>query len=226
MPENQGHGKKWEKIIGMNVYKATEEELDAIPHTAPIDVPKEINRLDGINISIKVSGKDTIDMADAVRVYDEVRSEETIHMTVLLWEQKDANTKKIKSITEIDLTNSLELLFGTVTREELVKLVEEAKKVGKVRPGISPEERAKQISLAYSIRDELHTKTGCMHFHLMFYTNNPSRVQGQFTQFQRFLKENPSRVIAESFTGSFRGGAISEEIVSTKRVRNTKPKSH
>lgn len=220
MPENQGHGKTWERDLGLNVYKATEAELDTIPHTAPIDVPKSFNRLDGIDISIKVTGKDTIDMADIIRVFDEVSGEEKIHMTVISWEQKTADTKKLKGILEVDLTKSVDILFGSVKREQLVELVQLAKAVGKVRPDVTPEERAKKIADAYTMRDELHRLTGCMHFHLMFYTNNPSRVQGQFLHFSEFVKKYPERVVAQSDTGEFRGGRIAEEIESTRRVRN------
>jgi hypothetical protein len=223
MPENQGHGKTWEKDLGLNVYKATQEELDTVSHTAPIDIPSKFNRIDGIDISIKVSGKDTIDMADVVRVFDEVSNDQKIHMTVVHWEKKDATTKKLKSITEVDLTKSVTLLFGTVTRDQLVELVKITKAVGKVRPDVSAEQRAIQISSAYTMRDELHKISGIMHFHLMFYTNNPSRVQGQFIQFSNFVKENPERLIARSENGEFRGGKITEEIASPPRQRKKAP---
>lgn len=226
MPENQGHGKTWEKDLGINVYGATETELESISHTAAIDIPRAINRLEGIDISIKVSKNDTIDMADIVRVYDEVSSEEKIHMTVIIWQQINETTKKIKSITEVDLTSSVKLLFGSVKREQLVTLVNMAKAVGKVRPDVSPEQRASQITSAYAFRDEIQKESGYMHFHLMFYTNNASRVQGQFKHFLDFVKKNPERLIAESQTGDFRGGKIKEEITSTKRIRNKKPTPH
>jgi hypothetical protein len=222
MPENQGHGKKWETDLGLNVYKASQAELDTLSHTAPIDVPSAFNRLDGIDVSIKVTGKDTIDMADAVRIYDEFGSGKKIHMTVVFCEQNSPTTKKVKSITEIDLTNSRELLFGSVKREQLVDLVTATKAVGKVRPSVSAEERAQKISSAKHLSAELHRISGCMHFHLMFYTNEPSRVQGQFTRFYQFVKEHPERVVAESHTFEFRGGKIAEEIESTPRVRNKK----
>jgi hypothetical protein len=220
MPESQGHGKSWEKDLGMNVYKAKQEELDSISYTAPIDVPHEFNRLDGIDVSIKVSGKDTIDMADVLRVFDEVSRDKKIHMTVIKWTQNSPTTKMLTNITEVDLTNSRNILFGTVTREQLVELVELSKSVGKVRPDVTAEQRASKIAAAYKMRDELHRITGIMHFHLMFYTNNPSRVQGQFTEFSKFVENNPTRVIAESKTGEFRGGRIAEEIPSSKRIRH------
>ena len=222
MPENQAHGKIWEKNVGMNVYKATEAELKSVSHSAPIDVPRTFNRLESIDISIKTSGKDTIDMADIVRVFDEVNREETFHMTRVLWEQKDPTTKKLKDIIEVDLTKSANILFGSIKREQLVNLVTMAKAVGKVRPDVSREQRAIQIASVYNMRDELQKNSGFMHFHLMFYTKHPSRVQGQFTQFSRFIKEHPERVIAQSQTGDFRGGKIAEEIVSTPRLRKKK----
>lgn len=222
MTESQAHGKTWEQDLGINVYKATQAELDSVSYTAPIDVPRGFNRLEGIDISIKVSGKDTIDMGDVVRVFDEVSSGEKIHMTVVLWEQNSSTTKKLKSITEVDLTNSVSLLFGSVTRAQLVELVSLAKSVGKVRPEVSADQRAARIRAAYALRDELHKVSGIMHFHLMFYTSNCSRVQGQFTEFSQFVKNYPTRIIAESKTCEFRGGRIAEEISSTKRKRHKK----
>jgi hypothetical protein len=222
MPENQGHGKLWERDVGINVYKATDAELKTLSHTAPNDIPKDFNRLEGIDVSIKTTGKDTIDMADIVRVYDKVSSGEPIHMTVVSWVQNTPTTKKLNYITEVDLTNSKSILFGTLQRDQLETLVTLTKSVGRVRADVSPEQRDKTIAEAYAMRDELHTHSGYMHIHLMFYTNNASRVQGQFKKFSKFMKEHPSRVVAYSNTAAFRGGRIMEEITSTKRIRNKK----
>jgi hypothetical protein len=212
MPENQAHGKIWEKELGRNVYGAMQAELDTISHIAPIDITSAFNRLEGVDISIKVTGTDTIDMADAVRVFDEVSSGEGIHMVVVLWEQNSPTTKKLKSITEVDLTNSVELLFGSVKREQLVDLVTATKAVGKVRSSVSAEERAQKISSAKDLCAELHRISGLMHFHLMFYTNECSRVQGQFKRFYQFVKEHPERLVAESQTCEFRGGKKTRKV--------------
>ena len=74
MPESQAHGKKWERDLGLNVYKATEAELDSTSYTAAIDIPRDYNRLESIDISIKVSKTYTIDMGDIIRVFDKVSS--------------------------------------------------------------------------------------------------------------------------------------------------------
>ena len=219
MPENQAHGKTWEKDLGMNVYKATEEELKTISHTAPIDVPHTFNRLDGVDISIKVTGGDAIDMGDIVRVFNEVSSGRKIHMTVVAWNQKDSTTKKLKSITEVDLTNSVNLLFGTVTLHEIEELVAYVKKIPHY--GRTKEHTATYMSMAAALKKK---GGGCISYAPKVDSATQRRVQGRFVGFSVFVKENPSRVIAESNTCEFRGGKIAEEIVSTKRVRNKKPK--
>lgn len=62
-------------------------------------------------------------MADCLRLFDSVNSQKTIHVVVVNYEHNDStNTKKISTITEIDLTNSSVLLFGSLTRFNLVKL--------------------------------------------------------------------------------------------------------
>ena len=224
MPENQAHGKTWEKDIALNVFGVTEEEYKPIKNTAWYDLPGELNRLDnGVKISIKASLGNTIDMGDIERLYESTTNGGSVHMVLLKHKQKDPTTKKLGSVTEVDLTNSGDILFKGVTREQLGNLVRMAKAVGKVRPDVSPEQRQYQKDTAYAMRDELHKISGCVRFHLMFYTKNPSRVQGQL-YFNQFVREHPERVIVESQSGKFRGGTITEEIVSPPRKRNHTPR--
>ena len=211
MPENQAHGKSWERDLGLNVYKATEAELDSVSHTAPIDVPRAFNRLDGTDISIKVSGGDAIDMGDIVRVFK-------IHMTVISWIQKDPTTKKLKSLTEVDLTNSVKLIFGTATLSEIEELVGYVKAIPHY--GRTAEHQATYKRMAAALKEK---SGGWISYAPKVDSATQRRVQGHFSQFSRFVQENPSRVVATSQTGEFRGGRITEEIVSTPRVRNKKP---
>ena len=218
MPENQGHGKTWERELGLNVYKATEAELASVSHTAPIDVPRAFNRLDGTDISIKVSGGDAIDMGDIIRLFKEVSSGEKIHMTVIAWVQKDSTTKKLKSLTEIDLTNSVNLIFGTATLSEIEELVTYVKAIP--HNGRTAEHQATYNRMAAALKEK---SGGWISYAPNVDSSKQRRVQGHFGQFSRFVQENPSRVVATSQTGEFRGGRIAEEIVSTPRVRNKKP---
>jgi len=217
MPENQGHGKIWERDLGLNVYNATPAELETISHTAPIDVPRGFNRLDGVDVSIKVSGGDTIGMGDVLRVFDELSSDEKIHMTVVHWEQASQTTKKIKSITEVDLTGSSNLLFGSATRSEIEELVTYVKAIP--HDGVTPTHRAIYKQMASSLKEK---NGGWISYAPKVDSKRQRRVQGSFVHFSKFVKEHPTRVIAESQTGHFRGGKITEEIVSTRRIRNKK----
>jgi hypothetical protein len=218
MPENQAHGKTWEKDLGINVYKATEAELKSVSHTAPIDVPRAFNRLDGVDVSIKVSGGDAIDMGDIVRVFKELSSGEKIHMTVISWVQKDSTTKKLKSLTEVDLTNSANLIFGTATLSEIEDLVAYVKAIPHY--GRTTEHQTTYKRMATALKKK---SGGWISYAPKVDSSTQRRVQGHFSRFSRFIEENPSRVIATSQTGEFRGGRIAEEIVSSPRIRNKKP---
>ena len=220
MPENQGHGKFWERELALNVYNATQEELDTVSHTAPIDVPRAFNRLEGVDISVKVSGGDAIDMGDILRVFKEVSSGDTIHMTVIQWTQKDDSTKKLKSITEVDLTNSVHLLFGKVSLSEIEELVTYVKSIP--HHGRTKEHQAIYKKMAFALKEK---SGGWISYAPKVDSKTQRRVQGHFTQFQKFLEEHPERIVAQSQTNEFRGGKISEEISSTKRIRHKKPKS-
>jgi len=218
MPENQAHGKIWEKDLGMNVYKATEAELKSVSHTAPIDVPRAFNRLDGTDISVKVSGTNAIDMGDIERIYKEVSSGESIHMTVVCWEQKNPTTKALKSITEVDLTNSVVLLFGTATLSDIQALVACVKAIPKNARTAEHTKTYKQMAATLKQRHG-----GLIHYAPKVDTKNQRRVQGRISKFSEFLQKHPERIVAQSQNGEFRGGKITEEILSTKRVRSKKP---
>lgn len=75
-------------------------------------------------------------------------------------------------------------------------------------------------------RVKIHT----FHFPLPVKNDDPrktvyprrGRLQCSFNRFQNFLKENPTRIVAQSTTNEFRGGAIAAEISSSRRVFKTK----
>ena len=83
--------------------------MEEIKYTSKNDLPAKFNRLGNYDISVKTSGKkNNVCMADCLRVFDSVNSQKPIHIVVVNYEQNDSNnTKKISTITEIDLTNSI-----------------------------------------------------------------------------------------------------------------------
>lgn len=215
MCEVQRHGIIWEKDLIRNVYGATEEEIAGIPYTCEYDIPGKINHKDpGVNISIKVTNNsNTVCMADCLRVYDSVGKKFPIHMTVVEFTQDDAtNNKKLIKITEVNLTYSRALLFGTLTRAQIVELDKAVKAVPQKRSP-TPAEHERM----YAIRDEIQKLSGAIKFNIKC-NSTQSRLQCSFNKYQEFLKANPRRVIATSTTGNFRGGKVIEEIESGRRV--------
>lgn len=217
MSGSQAHGKTWENDIALNVYKATEAEIASVPHTARIDVPSEFNHLDGIDVSIKTTKRDEVDMGDILRLYEEVSSGKPFHMTVIQYEQITPTTKKLKSVIEVDLTNSVELLFGTTELSKIEELVAYVKAIP--HNGRTLEHQAIYKGMAASL------KKGLISYGPKVDSKGQRRVQGRISKFRQFVLDNPSLVIAEG-TSQFRGGTVKAEIMSPPRVRNKKPEPH
>lgn len=212
--EVQAHGFSWEREIITNVYGATKEDLANIKYTSKMDLPAKLNKLDSCDISVKTScSKNTVCMADCLRVFDATSSGIPMHMVVIYYIQDDTNnTKKISSIIEVDLTNSASLLFGSLTRSQIEELDKEVKSIPqKRRP--THEEHTKM----YVMRDSLKSLSGAIYLNIKC-DSTQSRLQCSFNHFQEFIEKNPSRVIATSNSNEFRGGVITLEINSSRRV--------
>jgi len=212
--EVQSHGFSWEKEIICNIYRATNEELNEIKYNSKMDLPANLNRLDKCDISVKTTcNQNAICMADCLRVFDAVSSRKPIHMVVVYYIQDDTNnTKKIKTITEVDLTDSRKLLFGALTRSQIEKLDKAVKSVPHKR---KPTEE--EYSKMYALRDSLQKMSGAIHLDIKC-NSTQSRLQCSFNRFQQFIDKNPKKIIAKSNTNEFRGGTISSQITSSRRV--------
>lgn len=217
--EVQGHGFYWEKEILMNIYGLSNEEINGIKYTSKMDLPSNLNRIDNCDISIKTSSNlNRVYMADCLRVFDEVSREQPMHMIVIHYNQNVLKKiKKIICITEVNLTNSCELLFGSITRHELEELDKAVKSIPQKRKPTKEE----YIKL-YSLRDSLQKKSGAIHLDIKC-NSTQSRLQCSFNRFKDFIEKNKERVIAKSNTHIFRNGSISSEISSGCRV--FKPKN-
>jgi hypothetical protein len=231
--EIQAHGFLWEKELLMNVYGATPEELKEIKYTSKMDLPGKYNRLGNYDLSVKATGSNAVCMADCLRIYDAVSSANPIHMVVIQYEQlkeekaeeaeqveekKVTNPiKKIISITEVDLTNTRELLFGTLTRTQIEDLAKLVKAVPQKR-----KPTAEEYKNMYALRDALQVLSGAIHLDIKC-NSTQSRLQCSFNRFPQFIEKNPTKVIAKSLTNEFRGGLISLCLASSRRV--FKPKA-
>jgi hypothetical protein len=211
--EVQAHGFSWEKEIICNVYCATNEELKEIKYNSKMDLPANLNRLDKCDVSVKTScSQNAVCMADCLRIYDAVNQEEPLHMTVVHYKQDDTtNTKKLVSIVEVDLTKSKDLLFGSLSREDVERLDKLVKSIPQKRKP-TPEEHA----ALYALQAELQKKSGAIYMNIKG-DSKQSRLQCSFNKFQEFITTNKDRIVAQSTSGDFRGKKVIEEVASGRR---------
>ena len=210
----QKHGFFWEHELLVNVYRVDPYELKKVGHTSPFDGPAHLNRLTGIDMSIKTTGNSgTICLGDCLRIYEDVSSGKPYHMTVLHYKQDDATkTKNVMWITEIELTSSIQLMFGDLTREDISSLDTVIKAVPQKRSPTTEEHAA-----IYDTKKLLQARSG-------FITLNPkcnstqSRLQCSISGFLKLVAKHPERVIAHSDTNNFRGANVSQSISSNRRV--------
>lgn len=217
MPEVQQHGFSWEKDLIRNVYGATEEQLREIQYTNKMDLPAALNALDHIDLSIKTTGSaNTVCMADCLRVFDEVSSGSPLHMTVVHYKQ-DGEMKRLVSVVEVNLTDSKEVLFGLLTREDIQRLDTLVKSIPQQR---SP--TAEEHTALYALQKELQAKSGAIYLNIKC-NSQQSRLQCSFNKFKKFLETNPDRIVAQSTTREFRGKPILQEVPSRRRQFRNNP---
>lgn len=212
MSEVQKHGFSWEKQLMKNIYKISDDEIENIGYTDKVDLPARFNKLDGCDVSIKTTGSpNSVCMADCLRVFDSVNGNNKIHLTVVLYKQT-VSSKIVDSIVEIDLTNSSKELFGCLTREQIEELDKLVKSVPQKRKPTNEEH-----SRMYELKNKLQSLSGAIRLDIKC-NSTQSRLQCSFNKFQDFINQNPERVVSKSSTCEFRGGSISSEIVSQRRI--------
>ena len=211
--EVQAHGFIWEKDLLKHVYGATDDELKKIKYTNKDDLPGNLNKLEpGVIISVKTSGSNSIAMGDAKRVFESLMSDKKIHLVIIQYKQEGLY-KKLKQIYEIDMTKSKDEMFGSITINEINKLITEVRNVPHKRSP-TPEEYDKM----YNLRNEIEKKTKLIGLDIKC-NSQQSRLQCSFKLIE-FIKTYPKRLIAKSDNGNFRGGKINEKIKSDKRKFN------
>ena len=192
--EVQSHGFVWEKIILQDVFNLTDKQINSIKYTSKHDIPSEFNKITKCDISIKTTGrKNSICMGSSLDFFDAINNsnkKNPIHMIVIHYEQYK-EVKKIVSITEIDLTSSKEILFGSITRNDIEKLNKVVTSV-KYNKKPKPEERNKM----YKIRNSLHEKNNNNNIRFRIKCNSTqSRIQCEFNNFSEFIINNKDKII-------------------------------
>lgn len=211
--EVQKHGIVLQNELLKNVFKLTDEEIAQIKYTSKLDLPREFNRIGDFGGSIKTTKTpNKVDMADCLRVYDSMSSDEPLHMIVMQYKQL-GDVKHVSEIIEIDLTSAQELLFGQLTRADIEELDRAVKAVPKGRQQTAAE-RAK----IQELKKRLNNLSGAIHCNPKCDSKDQRRLQCSFNKFQQFLEENPARIVERGTAAAFRGGAISGEVASGPRV--------
>ena len=218
MAESQAHGFILQDLLFTEIYGVTKDELSTIPYTAKLDLPGEFNRLEpGMAISCKATcNANKVDMADCLRVYDGINSDDSYRTLVAIYIQDDAKSKRITDLIEVNLQGAADALFGSVTRAEIVELDAAIKAVPRGRAPTTDEK-----TTIYAIRDNLHTKMGALQLAPKMDSKGQRRLQCSFNHFQQFLTTYDHRVIARGPPSAFRGHALTTDtIMSGRRVRH------
>ena len=218
--ESQKHGLIWQDDISKNIYKLTDDELASISYTNGIDIPYHLNHLNNADISIKTSkSPNCIDMGNPLRLYNRLNNNNNtdikFYMTLINYKQINKNTKKINNIIELDLTNSLNLLFNELSKNKIEELDKYVKTIPSNRRP-TKEERKKM----YDIRDSFKHLSKFILITIKC-DSSQSRIQCSF-KCKDFIKEYSNKIISQSNNGNFKDGFITEELKSGYRIRHKK----
>lgn len=214
--EVQSHGFTWELDLLTSVYGASLDELRlcGVKYTSKFDLPACLNRRGDYSVSVKTSSSmRTVCMADALRLFDICESGERWSLVVVHYVQNDLDkVKHLRQIVEVDLTGTRRELFGTLTREQIARLDAEVKKVPQRRRPTAAEHE-----LMYALQRELQPHSAAIYLNIKC-NSTQSRLQCSFNKFDDFIREYPSRIIAQSNTGEFRGNRVIEQVMSGRRI--------
>ena len=207
MPESQQHGCIWEDHIKKEIYQVSQR----IPYTAKFDIPRELNtRNPDTNVSIKTSQAKSVDMGDALRVFE---NKEKTQLLVIRYKQ-EGDKKKLQEIVLCEMP-SCEIFFGSVTKEEIETLVGLIKSVPRGPPD---ESLLKKI---HSYKEELNKKSGLIHFRPKLDSASQRRLQCSIVDFDKLLQTNPSLIIEKNKEGKLFNCSIPTELQLCRRQRRS-----
>lgn len=210
--ECQRHGFQWEIDIKRNVFGISEEE-DKLSYTAKWDIPKELNRIDdGVNISIKTTGSDTVCMGDAIRIYEQNPGD--INTCIVIFYKQRGEQKVLTRIVEWVL-NDLKALFGNVTLQEVRELQQAVVSFPKnKRLSDVPEYKQKLTDMA----NILNAKSGAIKFNRKIDSGSQRRLQCSISGFDAFITKNSHLVAYDTPNPILRDVEITRSILSGPRV--------
>lgn len=206
MPENQRHGIDWENDIKTKVFGLS----ISTKYTSVHDVDKAHNKYDiNENISIKTTGRTTVDLGDALRVFRYRPSEKHTGIVVAYAQRNDE--KVLSKVYEIDLRNSI-ALWGSIIESDIRELDALIKSIP------SGGRNADVDRLIREKKRELNKKSGSIHFNPKIDSKSQRRLQCSIPHFSK----NNSIITSVTTEPVVRGVVISKTLSSGKRIRNNR----
>ena len=208
--ESQAHGFIWEDEIKKNVYKINTTQN----YTGIYDIPADQNKIDGMNVSIKTTQGKNVDMGEIARFFKSVSAleEKGMNMIVLIYKQIESK-KVLQKVIELNLIKSdINLLFNSLTLEEIEIYVDFIKNIpkGKEDEKIKKERFLKQ--------DLLNKKSGFIKLRTKVDSKIQRRVQCSFPDFLGFCDHVPERFTVTD--GKLHGVQLTNKLESPPRKRN------
>jgi hypothetical protein len=175
-------------------------------YTSTHDIPAQFN--DGIDASIKSSVGDTCDCGDALRMFNNSMLEQ-YQMIRGRFEQVGTQ-KHLREVHLLNLALSRELLWGSITLEEVIRLNELTKTF---RPG--KEDIRKEV---HKLKKELNAKSGFMQFRPKM-DSKQHRLQCSIPKWSKLVQKHEDRVIYHTTNGMFKGTQLTLVRESGRRIR-------
>jgi hypothetical protein len=180
-----------------------------VGYTSPHDIPSEFN--EGIPASIKSSLGDTCDCGDAVRMFHNSQLEQ--YQLIRGRFEQVGEQKHLREVHLVDMSNSMNLLWGTVTLEETTALSELTKSY---RPGNEDVRKA-----VHALKNELNKKSGLMQFRPKM-DSAQHRLQCSIPNWSKLITTRPERVLYHTVTGLFRETQLTTVKNSLPRIRRAR----
>lgn len=212
----QAHGKKWEnEIISVIVSPSKVDEAKHQPYTAVHDIPKYLNKLSGRNVSIKATGKKTVEFGDALRVVNNLQKDSPLEAVVISYRQ-NGEFKEPTSVVRIDLTNAKDVLLGRDidALTDRIKTLDRMVKTGDPNAGNFSKELTKDMkkSGAYmSLRPKIVNPEKKRH----------GRLQISISNIDKLIQDHPELVLENEGCNVY-GNQCLSVLESSRRVLTKK----
>jgi len=203
MPPSQQNGHEFDTEI-KRIYNVTD-----VGYTSIHDIPSEFN--EGIPASIKSSLGDTCDCGDAVRMFHNSQLER--YQIIRGRFEQVGEQKHLREVHLVDMSKSTNLLWGTLTLEEVIALSELTKSY---RPGNEDVRKA-----VHTLKDQLNRKSGLMQFRPKM-DSAQHRLQCSISKWSQLIMAHPERVLYHTVTGMFRGIQLTIVKNSLPRIRRAR----